>query len=61
MNETRSHGPLLETIMAALKAADVLKPDKPDYPTHYNRAWSAVNTAIVRHIDRELAALNKKS
>ena len=32
--------------MFALSRADVLKPDEPNYPTHYNRAYTTVLDAI---------------
>jgi hypothetical protein len=35
-------GHITEMIMAALRKADVLKPDEPNHPVHYNRAWSTV-------------------
>lgn len=43
----QSAGPQVERIMAALKRADVLKEDRPGYPTHYNRAYSAVMSALI--------------
>lgn len=33
---------ITELVMATLRGADVLKPDAPNYPTHYNRAYTAV-------------------
>ncbi len=44
-------GSTLERIMAALKRADVLKPDERDHPTHYNRAFSAVREALGVDVD----------
>lgn len=44
-------GELTERIMAALIRADVLKADALDYPTHYNRAFSAVHEAIIAQAD----------
>jgi hypothetical protein len=35
-----------ERVMAALRRADVLKGDLPNFPTHYNRAFSAVREAL---------------
>lgn len=35
-----------EAVMSALCAADVLKFDEPNHPTHCNRAFSAVYEAL---------------
>lgn len=39
-------GVLTETVMQALKGAQVLRPDSADNPTHYNRAYNAVTNAL---------------
>ena len=31
-----------EAVMKRLKVAEVLRPDEPNHPTHYNRAFSEV-------------------
>lgn len=44
---------LTELVMRALSRVDVLKPDEPNYPTHYNRAFSAVYAAFQAGLNKQ--------
>lgn len=44
--DNREAAKLTERLMAKLCKANVLKPDEPNYPTHYNRAFSAIYSAL---------------
>jgi hypothetical protein len=41
---------LTDEVMAALHHADVLKPDEPNHPANYNRAYSSVHAALTEAI-----------
>jgi hypothetical protein len=41
---------LTEVVMAVLRREEVLKPDEPDHPANYNRAFSAIHAALTHAI-----------